>query len=57
MPGPFRLLSSDSAKTYIKNQNLENKMKNSTHIIWATGGSMVPDDVMKKYYNKSRLLM
>jgi D-serine dehydratase len=56
MPGPFRLLSSDSAKTYIKNQNLENKMKNSTHVIWATGGSMVPDSIMSEYYKKGDAL-
>lgn len=52
MPGPLRLSGSDSAKAYIKNQNLENKMKNSTHIIWATGGSMVPDSIMSEYYKK-----
>ncbi|MCK8061582.1 MULTISPECIES: D-serine ammonia-lyase [unclassified Fusibacter] len=26
--------------------------ENSTHIMWATGGGMVPEDVMKNYYEK-----
>ena len=27
---------------------------NPTHIIWATGGSAVPEDVMKEYYKKGK---
>jgi len=27
-------------------------MKNSSHIAWATGGSMVPKDIMETYYKK-----
>ncbi|WP_313801958.1 D-serine ammonia-lyase [Cytobacillus sp.] len=32
------------------NRQLDAKLKNATHIIWGTGGSMVPADEMKKYY-------
>lgn len=42
MPGPFKLEKNDP----------KGKMKNSTHIAWATGGSMVPMDVMEAYYGK-----
>lgn len=31
----------------------EKAIKNGTHIVWATGGNMVPEDVFNKYYNES----
>ena len=27
-------------------------MSKSTHIVWGTGGSMVPEEVMSEYYQK-----
>ncbi len=32
-------------------------LENSTHIVWATGGSMVPADIMREYYGKGRGLL
>lgn len=37
-------------------QQLTEKMKKGTHIVWGTGGSMVPEDVMDGYYKKVRHL-
>ena len=34
----------------MREMNLEHAMKNAVHIVWGTGGSMVPADVMKTYY-------
>ena len=43
-------MHSEEAKVYIEKNNLADKMKNSVHIAWATGGSMVPEAEMKLYY-------
>lgn len=38
-------------KRYINDNNLKDKMKNSTHIVWATGGSLVPEAIREEYKN------
>lgn len=50
MIGPIQLLKSGSE--YLRNHKLMEKVKNGTHIIWATGGGMVPQDEMEAYYEK-----
>lgn len=37
---------------YLQKQQLTEKVKKGTHIVWGTGGSMVPKDVMNEYYRK-----
>ncbi len=49
--GPL-LINSKEGHNYLQNHNLNDKMSNSTHIIWATGGSLVPKSVMDYYYKK-----
>jgi D-serine dehydratase len=50
--GPIQLQK--EGQQYIAKQGLNEKMANATHIVWATGGSMVPKDVMESYYNHSQ---
>lgn len=53
MIGPSMLVGSEEGREFLEKNNLNDKMKNSVHIIWATGGSMVPEDEMNKYYNNA----
>lgn len=47
--GPIKLKAYDASKKYLEDNDLLDKMKSSTHISWATGGKLVPDEVMEKY--------
>lgn len=48
--GPI-LINKEEGKEYIRSHNLFDKMDNSTHIVWGTGGNLVPKEVMNRYYN------
>ncbi|MCU5530559.1 D-serine ammonia-lyase [Bacillus cereus] len=54
MIGPVKVCKEDA---YLQEQQLMEKMKKGTHIVWGTGGSMVPEDVMNGYYKTGEALM
>ena len=39
---------------WLEKRGLADKMKNAAHILWATGGSMVPEDEMRNYYQRGK---
>ena len=48
------LIQGEVMKKYIESRGLNDKMGQATHIAWATGGSMVPEE-MKKIYRETGL--
>ncbi len=54
--GPQHLLSADETAAYIKENGLTDKMKDSVQLVWATGGSLVPDSVRESYVKKAESL-
>lgn len=50
-PGPS-LTAADA--DWLEKRGLADKMKNAAHILWATGGSMVPEDEMRNYYQRGK---
>lgn len=54
--GINKLQHSLEGKAYIKSVGFEGKEDAITHLSWATGGSMVPEEMMQEYYNKGKSL-
>jgi D-serine dehydratase len=50
MIGPIKLCKEGT--DYLLKYNLTEKMIRGTHIIWGTGGNMVPEEMMMQYYQK-----
>ena len=55
--GAIELFKNEAGKEYIERNKLASSIGNSTHLIWATGGSMVPKEVMNKYYERGNELI
>nr|WP_208752390.1 D-serine ammonia-lyase [Bacillus cereus] len=53
MIGPVKVCKEDA---YLQKQQLMEKIQKGAHIVWGTGGSMVPEDVMDGYYKTGESL-
>jgi len=51
VPGIVHVLSNDA---YLERMQLKGKLANATHLVWATGGGMVPADEMNKYLERAK---
>lgn len=50
-PGPALV---QQAKDYLAAKGLTDKMEDAVHILWATGGSMVPEEEKQRYYDRGK---
>lgn len=47
--GPVIMGTQEKMQEYLKNNGLRDKMTNATHMVWATGGSLVPESIREEY--------
>ena len=47
--GPACFGRNEELRTYVKKNGLEGRMEQAAHIVWATGGSLVPEEVRREY--------
>lgn len=57
MPGPYRLMQEENMVQWLEKQGVSQFMNNATHLVWATGGSMVPEQEMDVYIQRGRELL
>ena len=50
--GPIRMLTSSQGQAWLKENDLVDKLDKTTHLAWATGGSMVPEQDMNIFYQE-----
>lgn len=52
--GPYALRTTEEGQEYLNKHNLNDKLKNATHIAWATGGSMVPQKQREEFIEEGK---
>ncbi len=57
MPVPHRLLESPAGKGFLDNYDLQKNLSGANHIVWATGGSMVPQQEMARDYEQGKIML
>ena len=56
VPGIARVLAAEQSAYRQRAELTPHRLAKATHLVWATGGSMVPEDEMNGYLAKGRLL-
>lgn len=54
--GPVGLWGNPAFEEYLKKNHLEDSMDRASHILWATGGSLVPEEIRRNYIKEAEKL-
>ena len=54
--GPAMLTGSDSGRTWLAEQGLQQHLARATHLVWTTGGLFVPPDEYERFVQRGRAL-
>ncbi|RWJ05701.1 D-serine ammonia-lyase [Mesorhizobium sp.] len=54
LAGPTRLLRSEAGQNYLSVRALGDKLSSSTHVMWTTGGAIVPEEERKRFLERAR---
>ena len=49
LTGPIHLVKYPQTRKYLKDRGLVPALSQATHLVWATGGSLVPDSIREQY--------
>lgn len=49
--GPVQFAKNEAFAPYIEKYGLSETLQNASHIVWATGGKLVPEEVRQAFYN------
>ncbi|MDD2706632.1 MAG: D-serine ammonia-lyase [Verrucomicrobiae bacterium] len=55
--GPERLLSTPGGQSYLREHDLQKNLSHATHVIWTTGGSLVPAEQQEEFRRKGGSLI
>lgn len=55
--GVYRMFTDKEGKDYLKSAKLDGREDSVVHLAWATGGSMVPQGIMKEYCETGKKLI
>ncbi len=56
-PGPVRLLNTPHGRAWLEAHGLAPHLENAVHIVWGTGGGMVPPEIMSAFRAKGEALL
>ncbi|MFT3799621.1 MAG: D-serine ammonia-lyase [Burkholderiaceae bacterium] len=57
LPGPARLCGSPAGREYLARHGLADRLDGATHVLWSTGGSLVPADEYTRFLARGHALI